>query len=215
MPKVIDCEVICFIVNNDQGNRALKIARKNGADDGIIFLGRGTIKSKLLDFLDINNIEKEILIIVEEKEKGLKVMEAVAKEMAFCKQNHGIAFSIPLVNFIGKKQDEYKCKREEIETMHNAIFIIVDRGLAEEVVLAAQSKGARGGTIINARESDLDNKDKVFNMPIEPEKEIVMILAEKSITDEITEEIRKKLNIDHSQNGTIFVVNINKAFGLY
>lgn len=214
---MINYELICFIVNDAQGIRALKIARKNGADDGIIFLGKGTVKSRLLDFLDLNDIQKEILIILGEREMSFKVMECVSKEMAFHKQNHGIAFSVPLIDLIGKKNREYNIieNMKEGENMHNAIFVVVDRGIAEEVVSAAQSVGARGGTIINSRESDLDNKDMVFHMPIEPEKEIVLILAEKTITDNITNAIRKKLNLDEPGNGVLFVVGASKTYGLY
>jgi len=52
-------------------------------------------------------------------------------------------------------------------------------------------------------------------MEIEPEKEIVLILAENSVTDAIVSSIRENMNIDEPGKGIIFVQSINKTYGLY
>jgi nitrogen regulatory protein PII len=52
-------------------------------------------------------------------------------------------------------------------------------------------------------------------MEIEPEKEMVMILSKKDITDAIVSSIRKKLEIDVPGNGIIFVQNVVQSYGIY
>ena len=51
------------IVNRGKANAVLRKAKECGATGGTILLGEGTIQSKLLDFLGLTEIRKEILMI--------------------------------------------------------------------------------------------------------------------------------------------------------
>jgi nitrogen regulatory protein PII len=99
--------------------------------------------------------------------------------------------------------------------MYNAIFTIVDKGMAESVIDAAVLAGSKGGTIINARGAGIHEYCKLLSMDIEPEKEIVMILTETKLTESIASSIRENLKIDDPGNGIMFILDINKAYGLY
>jgi nitrogen regulatory protein PII len=100
------------------------------------------------------------------------------------------------------------------DLMYKAICTIVDRGKGEDVMDAANSAGARGGTIINARGSGIHETNMLFSMPIEPEKEMVIILSQNDLVDPIVSAIREKLKIDEPGNGIIFVQDVNKTYGL-
>ena len=99
--------------------------------------------------------------------------------------------------------------------MYQIIMAIVNRGMAEEVIEAAEAAGSKGGTIMNARGAGVRETKKVFNIEIEPEKEMVMILSKKDITEKIVSSIREKLEIDKPGNGIIFVQDVNKTYGIY
>lgn len=99
--------------------------------------------------------------------------------------------------------------------MYKAIFTVVDRGKAQEVIDAATAAGSRGATVINARGSGIHEKKMLFSMPVEPEKDIVMILAQDSLVEPISTAIKKALKIDEPGMGIMFVLDINKTFGLY
>ncbi len=99
--------------------------------------------------------------------------------------------------------------------MYKAIFTIVDRGKAEDVITAATCAGSRGGTIINARGSGIHETSKLFNMEISPEKEVVLILAKTEDVTKITDTIVEQLDINKPGNGIIFVQSVENAYGLY
>lgn len=211
-------ELVCCVVNCGHGTKALGIAKHHGVKGGTICIGKGTIKNKLLELLDLNDIRKEIVFMVAEKEAAFEAMEALNKEMAFHKPNHGIAFSFSVINYIGTKHCKYYNRtesKEMNEQVYNAIFTVVDKGLAEDVIETATKAGARGGTIINARGSGINETGILFAMPIEPEKELVLILAKDDITKHITTAIRKGLNIDEPGHGVIFIIPVNESYGLY
>ena len=53
-----------------------------------------------------------------------------------------------------------------------------------------------------------------FGMTIEPEKEIVIILIEKSKTNDVVTAIREKVDIDEPGKGIVFIIDVNKTSGL-
>ena len=216
---MLNFQLICSVVNSGIGSKVLKKAKQHGAKGGTIFLGNGTVKNnKLLEFLDLTDIRKEIVIMIVEKEPAAGILKALNTEMDFRKPNHGIAFSFSLSNYIGTKHCEYYKSNDDkavSQSVYNAIFTVVEKGRAEEVVDAATKAGAKGGTIINARGSGINDTGTLFTMPIEPEKEIVLILAENAITEAITAAIRTDLEIDEPGNGIIFIVGLDETYGLY
>ena len=54
---------------------------------------------------------------------------------------------------------------------------VVNSGFGDAVMDAAKEFGARGGTIIHARGTANSESEKLFGITIQPEKEIVIILA--------------------------------------
>jgi len=57
------------------------------------------------------------------------------------------------------------------------IVTIVHKGWGSTVLEAAVASGARGGTVIPGRGAGINEKEKIFGMSIEPEKEIVLTLV--------------------------------------
>ena len=168
-------EVIYVVVHSGLGSKVLKVAKHNGIQGGTIILGKGTIKNRLLEFLDLTDVRKEIVIMITEQSKANNVLEIFNKEFHFQKQNHGIAFSMPVTELVGSRHIKSKSpesNREE-NTMYQAIYTIVDKGKAEIAIDAATAAGARGGTIMNGRGSGIHETNILFAMPIEPEKEIL------------------------------------------
>jgi nitrogen regulatory protein PII len=209
-------ELMCVIVNSGYGSKVLKAARHHGVNGGTIFLGRGTVKSRLLEFLSLYDVRKEIVLMAAESSEAHNVLEKLNDEMRFDKPHHGIAFSTPITKIIGSRciNCEYTTERGASD-MYSIIFTIVDKGKAEEVIEAAESAGSTGGTIINARGAGVHETSKLFSMEIEPEKEVVLILAQKDSVERIAETIKDRLKIEEPGNGIIFIQEVSRTYGLY
>ena len=214
--KFNQLELLCIIVDYGKARRVIKIAKKSGIRGASVFLGKGTIRNNpMLKFFDLAESRKEIIIMITDNETRKFAMEAINDKLKFYKSNRGIAFAMSVSQVIGLSQYHQEKISEGVgETMYKAIFTIVDRGKAEDVIDAAVSAGSKGGTIINARGSGIHETSKIFNMEIEPEKEIVLILSENELTDKITSAIREKTKIDQPGQGIIFVQDVQDAYGL-
>lgn len=213
-----EIELLCVIVNFGQGSKILKQAKQQGILGGTIFLGSGTVSNKILEFLEMADLRKEIVIMLTRKELAYRALEEINIKFNLKKPNHGIAFCSTVSCILGTKSLVCNNKKKAggaKKIMYNAIYVVVDKGKASNVITAAKKAGARGGTIINARGSGIHEHEKVFLMDIEPEKELILILAESKLTDEITASIKTDLKMDEPGNGIIFVQDVNKVIGLY
>lgn len=216
--EIADLELICVIVNFGLGSKVMHTAKKCGIMGGTVFFGKGTINDDILKFLALSDVRKEIVLMLAEKRTADQALEVLDKKFKFAKPNHGIAFTTPVCGVVGARS--YKCGdiaegRGVDNIMYQAITVVVDKGMAEDVIDAATQAGSRGGTIINARGSGIHETSKLFSMDIEPEKEIVLILSEQEKTEAIVSSIRNHLKIDEPGNGIIFIQNVNKTYGLY
>jgi len=209
--------LLCCVVNMGDANKLMKIAAKYGIKDGTVSIGKGTVNSKFLSFLQLTEIRKEIVTMIVEPELTAEAIKGISEDMAFEKPHHGIAFTYSMSEFLGCAEGTEK--NIEISEMKNnmyyAIYVIVDKGRADDVIEAANKAGARGGTIVNARGSGIHEPQKLFSIEIEPEKEKVFIIAKTEMKDAIVGSIKSELNIDEPGNGIIYVLEVNEAYGLH
>ncbi len=95
-------EVIFAIVNSGFAEEAMDIARQQGVRGGTILNARGVAKEDAAAFFGITiHAEKEILMMVVEKDIRDKVLNALYKEMGMGKKAQGIAFSLPVSDVAG------------------------------------------------------------------------------------------------------------------
>lgn len=210
--------LFCSIMDFGKGSKVLKLSKKLGAVGGTIFLGKGTVENELLNILGLLEIRKEIFITIIHEDLEESFYSEMSKKFSLDKPGHGIAFSMSLKDCIVIR--ESKClantEKKDVKSVdYEAIFVIVDKGLSDRVLDSAKSAGSKGGTVIHGRGSGIEEKEKIFNIEIEPEKDIILILSKEEQVKEIVDAIKENLNICKPGAGIIFVLDVNKTLGLY
>ena len=95
-------EVIIAIVNSGFAEEAMEAAKANGARGGTIINARGAAKEEAAAFFGIAfHADKEILMIVVEKDIRNAVLNALYKEIGMDKKSRGIVFSLPVSDVAG------------------------------------------------------------------------------------------------------------------
>ena len=217
-PNVENVIFIYVIVNRGTGSKVLHSAKKHGLPGGTVLLGRGTIKKPLLEALALDDVRKEIVFLVTYDSEGIRFLDSLSAELKFHKPNHGIAFILDVDFVCGTKCLRCSGSKNvggEQKSMYQSVYVIVDRGKGEAAVDAATKAGAKGATIMCARGSGIHETSKLFNMEIEPEKEIVLIVVKSDITELVVSSVRDALDIDKPGNGIMFVQNIRQVYGLH
>ena len=103
--KTNNHEVIFAIVDSGFAEEVMDLAREEGARGGTIINARGVAREEAAAFFGIMlHAEKEILMMVVEKEIKDKVLNALYSQMGMAKQAKGIAFSLPVSDVAGLVQ---------------------------------------------------------------------------------------------------------------
>lgn len=208
-------EMLVVIVEHNKASKVLHLADEKGVTASVAMLGRGTASRTIFDYLGLNDKKKAVLMLFGKTEEIMDLADYLVEKLEMDKPNHGIAYIESAFNVFGTEDNANGSENiKRGENMYNAIYTIVEKGNADDVIEAAQKAGSRGGTVMHARGSGSEEARKVFNVLIEPEKEIVLIISEEAKTKDIVESIRKETQIEEEGKGIIFVTNVAATYGL-
>ena len=94
------------------------------------------------------------------------------------------------------------------------ILCIVNSGFSEAAMDAAKQFGARGGTVFHARGTVSKEAEKIFNITIQPEKEIVMIIVNEKIKDNILQGLYTAVGTSTPAQGIAFSLPVDDVVGI-
>lgn len=94
------------------------------------------------------------------------------------------------------------------------IVTIVSKGKASLVVEAAREAGAEGGTVLYGRGTGIHETQRIFNIPIEPEKEVILTLVPTDITDQVAAAIDKATELSQPGHGIAFIIEAKRVMGI-
>ncbi len=97
---------------------------------------------------------------------------------------------------------------------HEVIFAIVNSGYAEDVMDVAREQGVRGGTILNARGVVREDAAAFFGITMHQDKEMLMMVVEKSIRDRVLNAIYKEMGMAKKAKGIAFSLPVSDVAGL-
>ena len=94
------------------------------------------------------------------------------------------------------------------------IVSIVRKGWGSTVLEASVKAGARGGTVLFGRGAGINEREKIFGMSIEPEKEILLTIVSASQVDTILDAIVRAGELNDTGQGIAFVLPVEKVAGV-
>ena len=97
---------------------------------------------------------------------------------------------------------------------HEVVFAIVNAGSAEDVMDIAREQGVRGGTILNARGVLKEEAAAFFGITLNQDKEILMMVVEKTIRDNVMNAIYKQMGMAKKAKGIAFSLPVSDVAGL-
>lgn len=95
-------ELIVAIINKGFSETVMEAARPAGAGGGTIIHARGAAPQEASHFFGITiQPEKELMLIVVDKEHKIPVMQAISRAAGLQTEGHGIVFSLPVTALMG------------------------------------------------------------------------------------------------------------------
>lgn len=211
--------IVTLIISEQQCQKFVRIAREKDIRDVIIVLGKGTVKSATLNLLGIKSQKREVLSILLDKMRAKEVLDFIARELQLNEPGHGIAYTAPVITaaqITHTQQDAWNTMLGmEEESMFKKLTVVVNRGMAEDVMDIARKSGVKGGTILHGRGTGSEFTAKVFGMEIEPEKDLVIILMPSDIIAKVVQDLYQELQLGDPGNGILFVEPVLEVRGLF
>ena len=210
--------MLFVITDYTNESKFLKIINKYKVGFKTVMYGKGTASDSILDYFELDKEEKSIITLVLPVIVCKNILKEIKERTNVNEHGRGIAFSISLSSGSKYMLDFYKKhEMEDVEMediKQHLIITITNEGYAEKVMSEAKKAGATGGTTINGR--GLNNKTaiKFLKINIEPEKDIVLILASSESKNKIMESIIRECGIKTPGGGICFSLPVDYAVGL-
>jgi nitrogen regulatory protein PII len=224
VPNVGALQVLTLILSENQSHRCVRLVEERGIRGGIVIMGKGTVSSAVLQLFGIKDQRKDIVQLLLKKEKAKETMDYLDEALQLSKPGqHGIAYTTPVIGAVGLEgqgtaheqgvMDTGECLEEE--SMFKKLTVIVDRGLASDVMDIARKAGVRGGTILHGRGAGAEIATSLFGVKIEPEKELVIILMPNDLVGKVVDALSEGLQLDEPNKGILYVEPIIYTRGLF
>ncbi len=193
---------IFTVVPHGLGEKIALRTREAGALGGTVFVGRGELDSRILRFLSLADIEKDVLLTLVTDDQLEAVLAAIENATSNGSKKEGMALVVPMGG------------NDMPVTEQEMISIIVNRGYADDIMNAARKAGAKGGTILNARGTGKPDDEKFFGITIVPEKEEILILAESETAGAIRAAIEELPCLTKPGIGIMFSSPVSRVLQL-
>jgi len=221
----INMDMLMFIINQDGKNDSkemLKLASDKGIHGGTVMLGEGRAQGKLLRVLGIDSLRREIVILIAPTDMAKAAFEYISEEATFGNKESDVGFRLPLSRTTGiskgtidnEKFDQDYESETLTEVKHQLIINIGDVNRGETVLDTIEEQGGLYGTIMHGRGAASHEMEHVFNMDIEPEKDVLLTIVPAGKADSIMNKVSEEFDIDDENKGILFAVKLAEAVGL-
>ncbi len=183
----------------------------------------GTAHAKTLSILGIDRTEKAMLwsTVTGETLKTLKLHLTV--NMKIDLPDRGVAMAVPLSGIGGARtleyfmsgqtlSDEQQTEGDIMQSSHELIVAIYEKGYTDMVMDAAREAGAGGGTTINAKGTGA-GAEKFFGLSLAVEKEMVFIVSGVDKKKDIMKAIMQKAGTDTKAHALVFSLPVSATAG--
>lgn len=207
-------------------NRKKKFEEFYKKNEHMVFfttLGRGTANSEMLDYFGLEESEKVVILSVVTEETWKKLRREMIVKMQIDVPGTGIAFIVPVSSIGGKKVLQYLIGGQEFEkeeetvlkdTKYELLVAIANQGSIDNVMDAARSANAGGGTVIHAKGTGMEKAEKFLGVSLAEEKEIILIVAKTSQKNEIMKAIMEQAGLESKEKAIVFSLPVTSTVGV-
>lgn len=187
----------------------------------------GTANSEMQDILGLGGIDKSMLLALLPEPAAAGLLRMLYKELRLGQPGSGIVCTLPLtganavlfrmlngLNRTGARADK-KEENSMTDCKHMLIAAVVNQGYSEQVMDAARTAGAAGGSVLHSRHIVGNGVDTSFwGLNVQEEKEIILIIAGSESKLPIMKAIGEECGMRTEAQGLVVSLPIDTVLGL-
>ena len=191
------------------------------------FFASGTASSEVMAMLGLGSPEKAIALSIMPKTYAKKMMQILYQGLYLGASGTGITFTIPLTSCSHwllyllqehlptsevELSDEYE--ENKMEYTYSMILAFVNQGFSDDVMAAARTAGATGGTVFHSRRAGKDEMLQHWGIAVQQEREIVLIITRNETRAAIMKAIAEECGIEKPAHGIVTSIPVSDVMGL-
>ena len=190
--------------------------------------GQGTAPSEILDLFGLGGTTRIITTAFVPKFLVQPLLASLHQHGSFAHKGGGIAITVPVsgiqTHVLQMLNDEARSAVEAIQKGDEAemkeksefslIWVSVESGCSDDVIDAARSAGARGGTVVKGRRRNSERASQHFGIPIQEEQDFVMIVVPRDKKGEIMSAISQACGLRTEAHGVVLSLPVDDVMGL-
>jgi nitrogen regulatory protein PII len=212
---VIPGKLLISILGRKWAEEYIAVTKAAGARGGTIAYGRTFGDNSILQMLSLADVDQEVVFTLMGDEARTVVPAIMEKAMENTKKFNGLAILLPVSHMFvqARSHDSVTINGTGDAPMNSGftlVTLIVNAGFADDVMTAARKAGATGGTILNARGTGTEEDVNFFGITLVPEKEMLLIVAEKGRVDPILKAVNATPHLSEPGGGVAFAMDVER-----
>lgn len=186
---------VSFVIIPELYKKAMtSVLDNNNLERSLILDGKGTADKLLLQTLGLGQVSKSVFILLYKECEQDTLYNSIENLANSSEDLKGIFFT-------------FQTETDMAENDKNlVIFTIVNAGYAEDIMKEARKAGAKGGTILTGKGTSTNSDLDFFGINITPEKEVLIMLAEKELAHTLVDTIKSMPLVQKAGSGIVFTV---------
>ena len=182
---------------------------------------KGTATMEHLSLHGLAPTEYALILTVADEEQTRRLIRQTRLRMFIDIPGNGIMMSVPLKSVGGGKTMAYLTDNKtvtgempDMNTTHELIVVIMNEGCSDMVMAAARPAGATGGTVLAGKGTGARESEKFLGISLASEKDVVLIVAEKTKKAAIMKAIMKNAGPGTQAGAICFSLPVTNVEGL-
>ena len=217
----MELNLVMAIVNRDRRETLEGICQSLKLPMTVTMLCQGTATVEHLSIYGLVPTEKALLCTVADGEQTQRLMRAAKRRMFVDIPGNGIMLSVPIKSVGGGRPMAYLTDqmtpgggKPKMEFTHELIYVILNEGHSDEVMHAARSAGATGGTVMVGKGTGSKETGKFLGISLASEKDVVFIVSEASKKAAIMKAIVEQAGPQTEAAAICFSLPVTQVAGL-
>ena len=180
---------------------------------------RGTATRSMLDLLGMDSRDRRLFMTIASPEQTKKLIEEQRRRLYIDAPGNGVTLGVPIKSVGGAKTLAFLSNGQNVKGAptlnydYELILIIANQGATDQVMDAARSAGARGGTVIHGLGTGSKNAEKFYKVSIASEKEVILIVSAAEQKAAIMKAILEKAGPDTKAGAITFSLPVSEIAG--
>jgi len=212
---------VITVLDRSKTNTYLSICSELDLPMTVTMLGRGTAAQEYMVRYDLSETEKAVILCTATSEKAQRLIRNTKKKLMIDIPGNGIMMTVPVKSVGGGKTLTYLTNNAaddsavpKMEFEHELLIVILNQSYVDDVMEAARSAGASGGTVLHAKGTGADYARRFLGVTLASEKEVILITARASEKAAIMRAIVEKTGPDTPAGAIVFSLPVSSVAGL-